>query len=262
LCLEHVEQVKIRFGSGRGEGYCQAVLADLLKSWENGVDLANLDTLIPADKMSPAPATAFELKGDKLGTSMAEYLQRHSDDCVGKFSASPEVRHSVFSGNVLKNTSYQHVNAFRFACQNLDTVYASSLDVTELARKLRSDAELQILTLATARMDREQMEFSQQRLYLLAYYFKRDSFALVRAAFILKFGPPTNTNETAVQNGFGAQFKSTNVTWKNGVSTIELSETSGNDLNQSQVVMILDGIYSAVLQREGGKAVKAVQNDM
>ena len=29
-------KVKIRFGSGRGEGYCQAVLADLVKAWETG----------------------------------------------------------------------------------------------------------------------------------------------------------------------------------------------------------------------------------
>jgi len=29
-------KVKIHFGSGRGEGYCQAVLADLVKAWETG----------------------------------------------------------------------------------------------------------------------------------------------------------------------------------------------------------------------------------
>ena len=33
------EKVKIRFGSGRGEGYCQAVLSDLIKYWETGITL-------------------------------------------------------------------------------------------------------------------------------------------------------------------------------------------------------------------------------
>jgi hypothetical protein len=113
-------KVKIRFGSGRGEGYCQAVLADLVKSWENGVDIPNLDTLIPADKMRGAQPTAYELKGDKLGSSMSEYLQRHPDDCVKAFATPPTVHHSAFSGNKLEHTDYQHVNAFRFVCQNLD----------------------------------------------------------------------------------------------------------------------------------------------
>jgi len=232
-------KVKINFGSGRGEGYCQAVLADLIKSWEDGDDVVKQDVLIPADKMPTAPPAAYELKGDKLGSSMAEYLQNHHDDCVSRHATAPEVHHSAWSGNTLQNAGGQHVNAFHFACQNLGRV-----------------------TLATANMDWEQLEFSQQRLYLIAYYFKHDSFELIQAAFINKFGSPTSTTEIVAKNLMGAQLPRATLTWKNGVTTIELSEMSGDDLTKSQVVLVLDDVYEAVSQRHGGEVVKAVQKDM
>jgi len=232
-------RVKINFGSGRGEGYCQAVLADLVKSWENGDDAAKLDVLTPADRMPAAPPSAYELKGDKLGSSMAAYLQNHRDDCVSRFSAAPEVHRSAWSGNTLQNAGNQHINAFHFACQNYNHV-----------------------TLATANMDWEQLEFSQQRLYLIAYYFKHETFGLIQAAFTNKFGPPTSSTEIVAKNLMGAQLPRTTLTWKNGVSTIELSEMSGDDLTKSQVVLVLDDVYEAVSHRHGGEVVKAVQKDM
>ena len=52
------------------------------------------------------------------------------------------------------------------------------------------------------------------------------------------------------------------MTWKNGVSTIELSEISGDDLTRSQVVLVLDEIYDKVANRHNGETLKAVQSDM
>jgi hypothetical protein len=264
-------KVKINFGSGRGEGYCQAVLADLIKSWENGDDVAKQDVLVPADKMPAAPPAAYELKGDKLGSSMAEYLQIHHDDCVSRYAAAPEVHHSSFSGNTLQNAGGQHVNAFRFVCQNLDKSLNLGLQdfnnpvLVDAFARLISIAPTktdQTLTLATAKMDREQLEFSQQRLYLIAYYFKHDWFELIQAAFINKFGPPTSTTEIVAKNLMGAQLPRTTLTWKNGIATIELSEMSGDDLTKSQVVLVLDGVYEAVSHRHGGEMLNAVQKDM
>ncbi len=255
-------KVKIGFGSGRGEGYCHAVLADLVKAWEAGDDATKLDVLTPVEQMPRAPSAAYELKGDKLGSSMSEYLRNHHDDCVSKFSVPPEVHRSIISGNILQNSGNQHANAFRFACQNLDPIYAQTLDVLSLARQLRTDVQLQNLTLATAKMDREQLEFSQQRLYLVAYYFRHESFAVIQAAFINKFGQPTSTTEIVAKNLMGAQLPRTTMTWKNGVSTIELSEISGDDLTRSQVVLVLDEIYDKVAHRHNGETLKAVQSDM
>jgi hypothetical protein len=255
-------KVKINFGSGRGEGYCQAVLSDLMKSWETGTDATKLDVLTPENQMPPAPSQAYELKGDKLGSSMSEYLRNHHDDCVSKFSAPPEVHHSVFSGNTLQNAESQHANAFRFMCQNLDPSFAQTLDVLVLARQLKTDAQLKNLTLATAQIDRQQVEFSQQRLYLIAYYFKQESFRLIQAAFINKFGQPTSTSEIVAKNLMGAQLPRTTMTWKNGVSTIELSEISNNDLTRSQVVIVLDDIYEKVAHHHNNEALKSVQGDM
>jgi hypothetical protein len=235
-------KVKIRFSSGRGEGYCQAALADLIKAWENGLDLQTLDQITPVEKMPAPPAMAYELKGDRLGASMAEYLTRHPDDCVARTAAPPVVHHSPFSGNVLTNTSQQHPNDIKFGCTN----YGIGND----------------LTVATAPMRLEEVNFSHQRLYRVAYEFKEEHFGLIQAAFILKFGPPTSSDESNVQNGFGAHYNRTTLVWKNGVSTIVLSQMSGGDLTFSQVEITLDDVYSAVTQREGGKAVIAVKKDM
>jgi len=250
-------KVKINFGSGRGEGYCQAVLADLTKSWENGVDIPNLDVLFPADKMPAPPSTAYELKGDKLGASMAEYLQRHPNDCVKRFSTPPEVHHSAFTGNQLEHTDYEHVNAFRFVCTNGGT--RENVTIGPGNETLIYPGSL---SLASANIDREQVEFSHQRLYLVAYYFKQEAFPLIQAAFLQKFGAPTSTTQDPVQNKLGAQFTRTTMTWKNGVSTIVLSEMSGNDLSNSQVVMVLDEIYRDVQKLHDTKVINAILADM
>jgi hypothetical protein len=192
--------------------------------------------------MPSAPPAAYELKGDKLGSSMAEYLQRHSSDCVARYAAPPQVHRSILSGNKLEHADYQHVNAFRFACTNMGV--ASEV------------------TLATATMNWQELEFSEQRLYLLAYYFDQKHFELVRAAFVLKFGPPTTTTEALAKNLLGAELPRTTITWKNEVSTIELSEMSGNDLTRSRGVLTLDEIYQVVSQRQGRDTVNAVQKDM
>jgi hypothetical protein len=236
-------KVKIQFGSGRGEGYCQAALADLIKAWENGLDLQTLDKITPAEQMPAPQASAYELKGDKLGASMAEYLSRHPADCVAQTAAAPIVHRSVFSGNVLTNTSQQHPSDIKFACTNY------SLSRNEV-------------TLATAPMKWEEVDFSHQRLYRVAYEFNEEHFGLVQAAFVLKFGPPTSADDANVQNGFGAHYTRTTLVWKNGVSTIVLSQMSGGDLTLSQVEITLDDVYSVVTQRDGGKAIIAVKKDM
>lgn len=56
-------KVKVHFGSGRGEGYCQAVLADLVKQWEN-----------PAVFEVPAVPTT-DIKGWYIGESLADFLK-------------------------------------------------------------------------------------------------------------------------------------------------------------------------------------------
>jgi hypothetical protein len=250
-------KVKINFGSGRGEGYCQAVLADLTKSWENGVDIPKLDVLIPADKMPAAPPASYELKGDKLGSSMAEYLQRHPNDCVKRFSTPPEVHHGAFTGNQLQHTDYEHVNAFRFVCANGGT--RENVTIGPGNEVLINPGSL---SLASVNMNREQVEFSHERLYLVAYYFSQEAFPLIQAAFIQKFGAPTNTIQDPVQNKLGAQFTRTTMTWKNGVSTIVLSEMSGEDLSKSQVVVVLDEILREVQKLHDTKVTNAVLADM
>jgi hypothetical protein len=96
----------------------------------------------------------------------------------------------------------------------------------------------------------------------VAYYFKREAFPLIQAAFIQKFGPPANTTQDSVQNKLGAQFTRTTMTWKNGVSTVVLSEMSGNDLSRSQVVMVLDEIFREIQKLQDTKVTKAILADM
>ena len=202
-----------------------------LVSYNNG----HLDTskFIPPDKLPPSPANSYEIKGDKLGTSMSEYLQRHPNDCVSE-SINPKPG---------KNAAQPaDPNSFHFTCTN----YGAS----------------QPLTLANYGMSWQNVDFSQQRLYRVAYVFNHDLFEIIHASLESKFGQASSMSQGDFQNGFGAHFKRATVIWKNGTSTITLSEIVGGDFTLSQVEMTLDDVYSAVLQREGGKAIKAAQKDM
>jgi hypothetical protein len=226
-------KVKVHFGSGRGEGYCQAVLTDLLKAWEPlQIAKQNLAKLIPAEKMPDVPLTAYELKGDKLGMSMAEYLKHHPDDCV--------LGNREHTGLWVEDP-----NSFHFSC----TTHRSAVG---------PDA----LTLAGENVGWKTIDFSQQRLYRIAYFFGQSQFEMILAALEQKFGKPSSSRQNMVQNKFGAQFTRVTVIWTNGVSTITLSEMPGDDLTLSGVELTLNDIYSAVLQREGGKAIHAALNDM
>jgi hypothetical protein len=195
-----------------------------------------LDTtkIISADKLPSAPSDSYEIKGDKLGISTGEYLRLHPSDCVSA-SINPKTGKN--------GPKPADPNSFHFSCTNFGLGQPP-------------------LTLATYRMSWQVVDFSQQRLYRVAYEFNHDLFPVIQESLELKFGQPTSLSQEDVQNGFGAHFKRSTVIWKNGISTITLREMAVSDLTLSQVEMTLDDVYSAVLQHEGSKTIKAAQKDM
>jgi hypothetical protein len=191
------------------------------------------DKIIPVDKLPPPPAEAYELKGDKLGMSMAEYLKRHPSDCVSSNLAPKPSK----TGPKPADPS-----SFHFTCTNIDVTHP--------------------YTLATYPMKWQSVDFSRQQLYRIEYAFSHELFDVIEASLASKFGQPTNMQQDDVQNGFGAHFKRSTVIWKNGTSTITLNEIIAGDLTVSDVELTLDTILSAVKQKEGEKAVSAVKKDM
>lgn len=57
--------------------------------------------------------------------------------------------------------------------------------------------------------------------------FKESEFEKVRISIQNKYGVPSNSKKTTVQNKMGASFENTTVTWNNGVSMLELEQRSG-----------------------------------
>jgi len=220
------------------DGVWSAVLdGGKLVSYDDG----HLDTskILASDTLPSGPDSAYEIKGDKLGVTLATYLQKHPDDCV-KETINPKP-----SQHYVKSTD---PNSFHLRCNNYQVMdmktYKSSL------------------TLADVRMEWQEVDFSEQRLFRVAYTFQRSVFETIEVALETKYGKPTSTTTRDVQNGFGAHFNRSTVTWKNGVSTITLNEMLGDDLTYSQVEITLDDLYAKVQSKEGEKLIQKAAKDI
>jgi hypothetical protein len=157
------------------DGVWSAVLdGGKLVSYDDG----HLDTskIVVSDTLPAGPDSAFEIKGDKLGATLATYLQKHPDDCVKEtINPKPGQRYTKPATDP---------NSFHLHCTNYDVMdmktYKSSL------------------TLADVRMDWQEVDFSEQRLFRVAYTFKQSVFEIIEAALETKYGKPTSTTTLAV----------------------------------------------------------------
>lgn len=201
----------------------------------------HLDTskISGADTLPAAPDQAYEIKGDKLGISLADYLQKHPSDCVAQTINPKPGQNSVKASDP---------NSFHLQCTNYQQI-----DSKTFARSL---------SLANVGMDWQDIDFSEQRLYRIAYTFRQSVFAVIEEAFEMKYGKPSSSSTEDVQNKFGAHFTRSVIIWKNGVSTITLNELLGDDLTYSRVELTLDDVYAKVESKEGHKLVQEAQKDM
>jgi hypothetical protein len=195
--------------------------------------------LARSDKLPASPDSAYEIKGDKLGVSLAEYLQKHPDSCIAETINPKPAQHSAKPSDP---------NSFHLHCTNYQKVEGNNFTPS--------------LSLANRGMAWQDIDFSEQRLYRIAYAFQRTVFNVIEAALETKYGKPSSSTTEDVQNGFGAHFTRSLVVWKNGVSTITLREMVGNDLTYSQVEFTLDDVYAKVESKEGHTLVQAALKDM
>jgi hypothetical protein len=176
------------------------------------------------DVLPSGPESAYEVKGDKLGESLGAYLQKHPDDCV-RDTITPKRPPAL----------PLDPNSFHLHCTNHTE--------TDPASKNH-------LTLANVDMFWQDIDFSEQRLFCVSYVFKHEVFDVIEAALDVKYGKPASVEAHDLQNGFGAHFKRSQVTWKNGVSTITLNEMLANELLYSEVEFTLDEVYAKVHGKE------------
>ena len=219
------------------DGQWSAVLdgGRLVSYYDGHVDSSKLAS---PSSLPSVPDQAYEIKGDKLGMSLSEYLQKHPNDCMAQ-TISPKP--GQFSKPV-------DPNSFHLSCTNFERIDPKTYE--------RS------LSLASVGMDWQNLDFSEQRLYRIAYTFQHSVYAVVESALEVKYGKPTSVKSETLQNGFGANFTRSLVVWKNGVSTITLSEMVGTDLTLSRLELTLDDVYARVEEKEGHKLVQEAVKDM
>ena len=75
--------------------------------------------------------------------------------------------------------------------------------------------------------------FLSGRLYVIEIHLTSHDYTDVKAAFILKYGSPTNTTSESYQNGYGATWTGQLCHWISGNQAIALTEGSGNGPGQN-----------------------------
>jgi hypothetical protein len=189
----------------------------------------------------------YELKGDKLGSSLADFKQKYHHIPEGDKRSGPPCSDEYPLQNIEASKVGDHIfQGHMTAAQMQET----SKQAEELGRaytaaglvdcKIYFDFE-QIqgkqTTIANVPTSLQLFRFFQGSLYTIFASFDQREFEHVNAAFVEKYGPPSSDTTQSYQNAFGATFQGKTVRWTNGISTLELVERS-TDLKSSSVIFL------------------------
>jgi hypothetical protein len=81
-------------------------------------------------------------------------------------------------------------------------------------------------------------DFVDGQLARIQYTFPYYDYGGMLQALTNKYGQPTSTNITTMENGFGATFSSMHATWSNSVSEITMDERFFANLNRADVTVM------------------------
>lgn len=172
------------------------------------------------------PLVPFEFKGDVLGETLQEFRTKH--DAI---LAVPQV--------------YKKVDRRRTAlhfpqCTDDPEVVKDWLTPSTLTHQwteeetragvIKCIATREPQTVAGARLAQEVVyRFFQGRLYSIRIQTDRSDYAVVRDAFIAKYGKPDSTETVNLANALGGVLTGERVMWVNSVSAISIGEIDGQD---------------------------------
>ena len=117
-------------------------------------------------------------------------------------------------------------------------------------------------TYAGLPMRSKSVSFYENRLYLVRYAFSRNSFPAIAQAISVKFGPASSEIKRDVEGGFGTKVQRDVMIWRNGVSTITLTESSVDDLETSVLEFSHDGLHTSVDRKREHSTTELRKSDM
>jgi hypothetical protein len=82
-----------------------------------------------------------------------------------------------------------------------------------------------------------EFDFYQDKLYQISAMFDAQRFSTMQEALTGKYGPPSSVTPVEYQNGFGAKFTGSVLSWDNGVSTIILRQYGSGSVEYSGLVI-------------------------
>jgi hypothetical protein len=189
----------------------------------------------PKDKGPSVAAKPFGLKGDVLGEIVTEFITRNTRTItLGPLGQD----HAKLSDSVLpiqtlpycSSTEPEHVKNYEkpWDVQFL-TDEEKRAEVVKCVATLGIDDDIDFEdspTVANVTGFRTVYYFFHQRLYMIKSTLPGKDYAVLRAAFIDKYGPPT-INSAEYQNAMGAKFNGEKLLWSNGISQIAIGERDG-----------------------------------
>jgi hypothetical protein len=177
-------------------------------------------------------ATPTTFKGNSLGMSLEEFKQANRGQQVWINTGDPNKR---------QNKKLSRLVDTPLRTDTLDgfegTAEVAPRKPGEVVCNISSgsfnpDAKV----VAGTKMGQIIYRFYGGKLYEIQLQFAAVSFSGVKAAFISKYGPPTNTEQESFQNGFGARWSGEGVEWVIGKTMrVILVEGPGNGPGQDNL---------------------------
>lgn len=116
------------------------------------------------------------------------------------------------------------------------------------------------LTFGPAHVAGYQAEFADDKLGRAQVDFHVNWFARVHAAMVEKFGPPTSTSVSTVQNRMGATFESQTIVWRIPPGEVRLIQRYGDV--DSSVAIFADDAYATTERRSLQEKAKATAKNL
>lgn len=155
---------------------------------------------------APAPHEPFDLKGDKLGTDLADFQKKYQHSVRGDPRIAPFCKQEI--RGLMECQIYFPFEKFQGKAR--ETIANCVADIT--------------------------FHFVDGKLWRISATFAQRDFATVKEAFIGKIGQPKSAETKIYQNTFGASLPGELISWDNGPSTILLAERT-RTLDGSAMIM-------------------------
>jgi hypothetical protein len=176
-----------------------------------------------------APSTQFTIKGNFLGMPLQEFKVKNVGESVFINTGKPKWNGRADKKSTLEVPTPLCTDQY----QGFPGDPGNEAPNEVLCNESPGDRNQSGLQFAGVQAVSMFYRFLGGRLNEIEIHLTSHDYMDVKAAFIQKYGTPTNTTSESYQNGYGASWTGEVCHWKSGNQAIALSEGSGNGPGQN-----------------------------